>query len=123
MKPAPHPQPFGADPFDFHKPPTAEDLLEIHLKELGCEYAAQYLYARPRRLRADFAIWKDRYRFGPRRLIVEVQGGVWIKKAEGMHDIDRAQQACLNDWYWMPVTVKQVESGEAKEMVKRWLEG
>ena len=106
---------------------AAEDLLSVHLDELGCEYSRQYVYAHFRALRADFAVWPTE-RTG--RLLVEVQGGIYGRGGKAhssiagiLRDLDRAQQACLNEWYYMPVSVQQVESGEAKEFIRRWLEG
>jgi hypothetical protein len=106
--------------------PTAEDTLALHLDELECVYIRQYRYAGDRKLKGDFAVWP--LTFENDKLLVEVQGGIFSRQAHGSlqgikRDLDRAQQACLNGWYWLPVTPQQVEDGTAKEMVRKWLEG
>lgn len=75
-----------------------------------------------RQFRADFA-WPSH------RLLVEVQGGIWMPSGRGAHsggaaiklDIERAQYAVLLGWWRLPVTTDQVRNGEAIDLTRRAL--
>ncbi len=85
----------------------------------------QYLWARElgRDFRADFA-------FPVQRVLVEVQGGIWMPSGRGAHsggaaiekDIEKAQYAARLGWWWVPITEKDIDSGRALEVVQRVLE-
>lgn len=97
-------------------PPTAEDLLAIHLEELGIEFRRQYEYAAPRKFRADFAIPSH-------RLLIEVQGGIFSKQAHGsisgvLRDNERVNNATLRGWRILRVTPDEVMDGRAKSLVE-----
>ena len=94
----------------------AEDLLAIHLDELGLAYERQFRYVPGRRFRADFAL--PAY-----RLLIEVAGGVYTRKAHGsvtgvLADIDRLNRGTILGWRMLRVTPQMVEDGTAKEMVR-----
>jgi hypothetical protein len=117
----------------------AERLLALHLKELGCIFESQYLYAKGRKLRADFAVWTYAHVYpNDKGLLVEIVGGIYGKgrpcklcgrRDRGAHgsitgvkkDNDRLNAATLNGWFMMRFTPQQVESGEAKAMLEEAL--
>jgi hypothetical protein len=117
---------------------AAEELLSIHLTELGVYFQQEWQYAAGRRLRADFAVW-DRHAKNwrthgihetTRLFLIEVQGGVYGKggKAHGsitgiLADIERLNQATLNGWKMLRFTPQQVENGEAKAMIQQAIGG
>jgi len=116
----------------------AEDLLSVHLAELGLHFERQYAYAKGRRFKADFAVWQPwgvgNYRYlipgqgypGLRLALIEVTGGIYSKQAHGsvtgvLKDNERLNQATLNGWKMLRFTPQQVESGEAKGMIEEAL--
>ena len=116
----------------------AEDLLSVHLAELGLHFERQYAYAKGRRFKADFAVWQPwgvgNYRYlipgqgypGLRLCLIEVTGGIYSKQAHGsvtgvLKDNERLNQATLNGWKMLRFTPQQVESGEAKAMTEEAL--
>lgn len=101
----------------------AEDLLAFQIKAAKLpEPVRQYRYAPPRRFRADFAWLLP----PPFSLLVEVQGGIYTRRAHGsitgvLADIDRLNAATLADWRLLRVTPDQVRSGEALQLIERAL--
>lgn len=104
----------------------AEDLLAVHLEELGLHFQRQYKYAKGRKFEADFAVWKDPphwTKLHPERFaLIEIQGGIFSRKAHGsivgiLNDNKRLYYAFLNGWNVIRFTVQQVESGEAKQLI------
>lgn len=104
-----------------------EDLLAIHLTELGLHFERQYAYAKGRKLRADFATWGGHdYRDSYRLCLIEVQGGIYTRQAHGsvtgvLKDNERLFEAFKAGWHMIRVTPQQVESGEAKAMIEEVL--
>lgn len=95
----------------------AEDMLAFQLKAVGIEFRRQHLYAPPRKLRADFAFLR------PNGLLVEVQGGIYTRRAHGsitgvLADIDRLNAATLADWRLLRVTPEMVHKGEALTLIE-----
>ena len=91
------------------------DIRAAHLPEP----ARQYLFHPTRRYRADFC-------FIPERLLVEVQGGVWVAgrhtRAQGYEDdCRRTCDALEHGWRILPVTPDMVASGEAVARIERVL--
>ena len=90
-----------------------EELLALHLAELGVTFTRQCAYAVGRKMRADFGLPAE-------RILIEVQGGVYSK--QGAHgsisgilaDIERLNLATINNWRMMRFTPDQIASGEAK---------
>ena len=74
-----------------------------------------------RRFRFDFA-WPSR------KLLVEVQGGIWKKKGgqstgQGINrDTEKANLATLAGWRVMAFTPNQIRSGEALRWIQKALE-
>ena len=94
-----------------------EELLAIHLAELGVHFDRQHKYAPGRRLRADFALRLQ-------GLLTEVMGGVYNRRAYGsvtgvLADIDRLNAATMAGWRMLRFTPDQVADGTAKDMVSR----
>lgn len=100
----------------------AEDLLAFQIKAAGLPAPErQYHYARPRKLRADFA-WPEH------RLLVEVHGGIWARQAHGsivgiLADIDRLNEATMHSWRVLWVTPDTVKDGSALALIERALNG
>lgn len=97
----------------------AEDLLAFQLSAAGIEFVQQHVYAPPRKFRADIA-------FPYARLLVEIQGGVYSRKAHGsitgvLADIERLNAATLAGWRLLRFTPQSVKSGEALQLIERAL--
>lgn len=101
----------------------AEDLLAWQIKAAGLpEPVRQYLYALPRRFRADFTWLLP----PPLGLLVEVQGGIYNRRAHGsisgiLEDIDRLNAATLAGWRLLRVTPDMVKDGRALALIERAL--
>ena len=111
---------------------AAEDLLAVHLTELGLHFERQFKYAKGRKFNADFAVWYPAQQGWPHELhgarlaLIEVQGGIYSRQAHGsvtgvLADNERLYQAYLNGWHMIRVTPQQVESGEAKALIEAML--
>lgn len=101
---------------------NAEDLLAFQLTAVGIEHRRQYQYAPPRKLRADFAFLR------PIGLLVEVQGGVYTRKAHGsitgiLADIDRTNAATMAGWRMLRFTPDMVQDGSALKLIEAALGG
>lgn len=80
----------------------------------------QFKFHPDRRWKADFA-WPDE------NLLVEVQGGVWIKgghtRGKGfIKDRERNNEAQLIGFFVLEVCREHIESGKAIEWIKRFFE-
>jgi len=79
----------------------------------------EYRFAPPRRWRADFA-------FPDARLLVEVEGGLWIK---GRHqtwsgyaaDLEKYNAATLANWSVLRFSTEMVRAGTAIAAIKEYL--
>lgn len=101
----------------------AEDLLAIHLAELGLRFERQYRYVAARRFRADFAVWADAINACP--LLVEIVGGIYQRRAHGsvtgvLRDVARLNAATMSDLPMLRFTPQMVESGLAKETIAEY---
>ncbi len=100
---------------------TAEDLLAFQIKAARLpEPVRQYQYAPPRKLRADFAFLRP-------RLLVEVTGGIYTRKAHGsitgiLADIDRLNESSKHGWYMLRFTTDMVKSGTALATIEDFLD-
>lgn len=111
----------------------AEELLAIHLTELGVVFERQYEYVPDRKFRADFAIFHkgirlyrgraySAARFRCSRILVEVQGGVFSKQAHGsiqgvLRDNERLNEAAKAGYRMLRFTPDQIKTGEAKAFI------
>ena len=89
-----------------------EELLALHLAELGVAFTRQCAYAVGRKMRADFGLPAE-------RILIEVQGGVYTRQAHSsisgiLADNERLNLATINNWRMMRFTPDQIASGEAK---------
>ena len=96
-----------------------EVLLAIHLAEKGIAFERQYHFVPGRKFRADFALLEP-------RILIEVQGGVYNRRAHGsitgiVADNERGNFACLHNWKVFRFTPDQVNSGEAIEWIRKTL--
>lgn len=97
--------------------------MAIHLGELGVEFEREYLYAKPRKLRADFLVKDGAFGSVLRHpIIIEVQGGVFSRQAHGsisgvLADNERLNLATKHGFHMLRFTPDQVMSGEAKRIV------
>lgn len=101
---------------------SAEEVLAIDLTAAGLMFTRQFEYAVGRRLKADFVVQAN-----SDAVLVEIQGGVYTRKAHGsvsgvLADIDRLNAATVNGWRMLRFTPKQVDEGEAIPMIERALE-
>lgn len=97
-------------------------LLDEEVKDGLSPPSRQYPYIPGRRFRADFA-WPRVHH----RLLVEVEGGIWNRKAHGsitgiLHDIEKHNTAMLAGWRVLRVTPEMIENGEAVRLIKEALE-
>lgn len=96
-----------------------EELLYLGLVAHGLHHGCvrEYVYAPPRRLRADFA-WPAQ------RLLVEVQGGIYLRRSghsggTGItRDIDRGNAATLAGWRVLRFGPPHIRSGEALTVIR-----
>lgn len=102
---------------------NAEDVLNFQLRAAKVpEFVRQYRYAPPRKFRADFA-WVLPPPIG---LLVEVQGGIYTRKAHGsvtgvLADIERLNVATLAGWRVIRVTPDMVKDGTALQLIEEAL--
>ena len=100
---------------------AAEELLAIHLGELGVAFEREYVYAPPRKFRADFFL--PLY-----AILVEVQGGIFNRKAHGsisgvLKDNERLNAATKAGWRMLRFSPDQVDNGDAKALISEVLDG
>lgn len=97
-----------------------EEALAFQLRLLdGPRPEREYLFAPPRRWKADFA-WPDA------RLLVEVEGGQW---SGGRHlhptgwakDVEKYNAAALDGWTVLRVTASMIDDGTAIDLIARAL--
>ena len=97
-----------------------EDRLEAQLLEAGLVgFEREYQAIEGRRFKWDFAFVKD-------RLLVEVQGAVWVKGGHSTgvgitRDCEKFSIASVNKWFTIPVTTDHVKNGKALEWIKQFL--
>lgn len=97
-----------------------EETLAMMLRAYGIEHEREYVFAPPRKWRADFCV-------PSRRLLVEVQGGHWIS---GRHnrgagyaaDLERQNAAQLAGWVILQYTTEMVTSGEAIAQIMEYVQ-
>ena len=93
----------------------AEELLARQMADKGISFERQYAYAPGRKYRADFAILH-------RRVLIEIQGGIFTRQAHGsisglLADNARINIATLNNWRILRFSPTQVENGQAIETI------
>lgn len=93
--------------------------LELQLKLVKIEVEPEYMFALPRKWRAD-------YRIRDTRVLVEFEGGLFAKGKQGhssvtgiLRDIEKYNTAALLGWLVIRVTPKHVVSGEALKWIEQ----
>lgn len=99
-----------------------DGLLRLTGLDAGCE--REYVFARPRRWRFDFA-WP-----AP-KVAVEIEGGVWADRrgSVGRHltgagfegDCEKYNEAAIRGWLVLRLPAKLIESGEDLRLLERAL--
>lgn len=105
---------------------SAEEVLAIDLQAAGLPFVRQFKYAGGRRLAADFLVEGPPTAQGRASVLVEIQGGVYTRKAHGsvtgvLADIDRLNAATVNGWRMLRFTPKQVDDGDAIPIIEKAL--
>ena len=88
-----------------------EETFDIHCRLQGLKPEREFVFARPRKWRFDFA-WPTR------KLAVEVEGGTWI---QGRHnrgssigkDMEKYNRAARDGWIVLRFTTEMVTKGQA----------
>jgi len=97
-----------------------EETLAIQLDDAGITgWTREFIFAAPRKWRADFAFHDD-------RLLVEVEGGHYINgrhnRGSGFEkDLEKYNAATQHNWAVMRFTTKMVKNGEAIAAIKAYL--
>lgn len=107
----------------FSKAKQTQELLCIHLRELFpmVTIKKEYRFCDDRMWRFDVAMISGGLAF-------EIEGGHWAAGAHvrGEHfesDMEKYNRAALDGWKVLRFTHKQVERGEAKAFIQKWLIG
>jgi very-short-patch-repair endonuclease len=84
------------------------------------EPSREYVFAKPRRWRFDFAWWRE-------KVAVEVEGGSWIagrhtRGATFEKDCEKYAEAGIAGWLVLRVTPHMIEDGRAIALIRRALE-
>lgn len=99
-----------------------EDNLANQIKWIGLkEPEREYKFAPGRKYRCDFA-WPDK------RLLVEVEGGIYTKQAHGsitgiLRDVQKYNLAAELGYKVLRVTPDMIKSGEALNLIERAMNG
>jgi very-short-patch-repair endonuclease len=94
-------------------------LMEKFLRELGLIFEREFHFCRDRRWKADFHIPKH-------RLLIEVHGSVYTQgghtRGKGFEDDrEKMNTAQMMGYKVLEFSTGQVESGEAKAFIERYL--
>ena len=109
---------FSKDPMS--RPSHLEETLAFQIRASALpQPLREYKAMADRRFRWDFA-WPDH------RLLVEVQGGIWLKSGHSSgggitRDCTKLNLATLAGWHTFQVTKDHIESGEALLWIKTYL--
>jgi hypothetical protein len=97
----------------------AEDLLAIHLKELGIEFTKEFRFYQERRWRIDYFLPSD-------SIGIEIEGAIW---SHGRHsrgsgfqsDMEKYNTATMLGIRLLRFSTADVLTGKAKGFLKTWL--
>lgn len=100
---------------------SAEKMLALQLQAGDWQFATQFKYVEGRKFAADFVVYS---KTGDDAVLVEVQGGIYSKRAHGsvtgvLADIDRLNEATIARWRLLRVTPDMVDSGAAITLIER----
>jgi very-short-patch-repair endonuclease len=104
--------------------PDAGTVLEIHLRELGLEFVREFQFDANRDWRADFLI-ETNWRCCP-VILLEIEGSVWTQgrhtRGSGfLKDMEKYNTATMLGYRVLRFSTQQVERGEAKEFLRKFL--
>jgi very-short-patch-repair endonuclease len=97
-----------------------EDLLAVQLRALKLTgFQREYVFAAPRKWRADFA-------HVAARLLVEVEGGVWTqgrhsRGAGFVKDCEKYNAAAMEGWTLLRFTTDMVKTGAAAKLIEEFV--
>lgn len=99
-----------------------EELLAFQIKAAGiASPEREYMFAKPRRFRADFA-WVAE------KLLVEIDGGLYVARsghrtASGvMRDMEKGNLAALKGYLYLRFNAEQIRDGSALGVIETVLE-
>lgn len=97
-----------------------EEQLDFQLRSARLVFEREYQAVPSRRFRWDFAFPAD-------DLLVEVQGGIWVKGGHSTgrgitRDCEKLNCATLSGWRTLAVTGEMIKSGEALQVILKVLE-
>lgn len=97
----------------------AQDLLAIHLGELGVDFISEYRFSPDRKWRLDFYL--PEYAVG-----LEIEGAIWTRgrhtRGEGyQNDIEKYNHATISGIKLLRFPVEWVLNGDAKQFLGAWL--
>src|SRR5690348_12033161 len=107
-----------------HKPSVAEEMLALHLTADKIAFEREYQGIPGRALRFDFRCYGFRKSptvvMAAKEVLVEVQGGVWLKGKSGhssgtgiTRDCEKLSLAAVHGYRTIVVTPEHVKSGQA----------
>jgi len=107
----------------------AEILLEAQLSQAGIPFEREVVFAAPRKWRADFGVYEAVGRgnpWGPRVLLVEIDGGAFIggrhSRGAGVEaDCEKTSAAAILGYRVIRCTPTQVDDGRALEWIRQAL--
>ena len=96
-----------------------EILMGLFLDELELRYIAEYPFHPERKWAFDFVLLDH-------SIALEIEGGGWTSgrhtRGKGFQDdLTKYQEAFCLGWNVLRFSVKDVESGRAKEVLQKWL--
>ena len=103
----------------------AQILLEIHLKEIGLEFEAEFKFHAERDWRFDYVLSLDASRpHGTDLIAIEIEGGVWQQgrhnRAAGyLRDMEKYREAAALGYRVYRFSPQEVLNGTALEFLKR----
>ena len=102
------------------KEPSAEDLLEVHLRELGVKFQRQFKFCDTRRWKADFLISRWTTMLHGCDILLECDGF----DRRGRHgagwgkDYERDRTAAKLGYFTLRFSTTEVLTGKAREWIK-----
>ena len=107
----------------------AEDMLELHLKAEKIKYKREVKVIPNREFRFDFECYWVNEPSVADPILIEVQGGVWLKGKSGhssgtgiTRDCEKLSLAAVHGYRCIVVTPAQIRSGKAIQWIKQALQ-
>jgi very-short-patch-repair endonuclease len=109
---------------------VAEQTLSVQLEQAGIPFEREFVFAAPRKWRADFAVWHSlapHYAYDP-TLLIEIDGGAFIpgggrhSRGTGVEkDAEKQSAAAILGYRVIRCTPRQVENGTALSWIRQAL--